>query len=177
MHCIVLEHHCYSKLGKRCVIKTQSQEVFKKYTAIFAICHKGVLGWTLYEKGGMDSNRLKTFLEDNITSKYKNKLIILDNASSHRNEMIKNLINKDNYLLYSCVYQHYTNAIENFFSMFKSKLQSLNGLTYSELKTNISDVIKKITKDKYINILKGAYKREQYVKKISNRTKKLKEYL
>ena len=69
-------HHCYSKLGKRCVIKTQSQEVFKKYTAIFAICHKGVLGWTLYKKGGMDSNRLKTFLEDNITSKYKNKLII-----------------------------------------------------------------------------------------------------
>jgi hypothetical protein len=25
-------HHCYSELGKRCVIKTQSQEVFKKYT-------------------------------------------------------------------------------------------------------------------------------------------------
>jgi hypothetical protein len=170
-------HHCYSKLGKRCVIKTQSQEVFKKYTAIFAICHKGVLGWTLYEKGGMDSNRLKTFLEDNITSKYKNKLIILDNASSHRNEMIKNLINKDNYLLYSCAYQHYTNAIENFFSMFKSKLQKLNGLTYSELKSNISNVIKKITKDKYINIIKGAYKREQYIKKISNRTKKLKGYL
>jgi len=161
----------------RCTIKTDNQEVFKKYTAIFAICHKGVLGWTLYEKGGMDSNRLKTFLEDNITSKYKNKLIILDNASSHRNEMIKNLINKDNYLLYSCAYQHYTNAIENFFSMFKSKLQKLNGLTYSELKSNISNVIKKITKDKYINILKGAYKREQYVKKISNRTKKIKGYL
>jgi len=35
----------------------------------------------------------------------------------------------------------------------------------------------KITKDKNINIFKGAYKREQYVKKISNRTKKLKEYL
>ena len=32
--------------------------------------------------------RLKKFLEDNITSTYKNKLIILDNASSHRNEII-----------------------------------------------------------------------------------------
>lgn len=30
-------HHCYSEKGKRCVIKTQSQEVFKKYTGIFAI--------------------------------------------------------------------------------------------------------------------------------------------
>ena len=59
----------------------------------------------------------------------------------------------------------------------KSKLQKLNRLTYSELRANISNVIKKITKDKYINIIKGAYKREQYVKKISNRTKKIKGYL
>ena len=29
----------------------------------------------------------------NITSNYKNKLIILDNASSHRNAQIKELIN------------------------------------------------------------------------------------
>ena len=98
-------NHCYSELGKRCVIKTQSQEVFKKYTAIFAINYKGVIGWTLYEKGGIDSLRLKKFLEDNIISKYKNKVIILDNASSHRNEIIKNLINKNNKLLYSVPYQ------------------------------------------------------------------------
>ena len=71
-------HHCYNKIGKRCVITTQSQEVFKKYTVIFAIGYNCVLGWTLYEKGGIDSNRLKFFLEDNITSKYKNKVIILD---------------------------------------------------------------------------------------------------
>jgi transposase len=29
-------HHCYSEKGKRCVIKTQSQEVFKKYTGFFS---------------------------------------------------------------------------------------------------------------------------------------------
>jgi hypothetical protein len=45
-------HHCYSELGKRCVIKTQSQEVFKKYTGIFAISVDGVVEWDLYEKGG-----------------------------------------------------------------------------------------------------------------------------
>lgn len=33
-------HHCYSDIGKRCVIKTESQEVFKKYTGIFAIFTK-----------------------------------------------------------------------------------------------------------------------------------------
>jgi len=32
-----LRKYCYSNIGKRCIIKTQSQEVFKKYTGIFAI--------------------------------------------------------------------------------------------------------------------------------------------
>ena len=84
--------HCYSEMGKRCVIKTTSQEVFKKYTGIFAITSKGVIEWDLYEKGGINTDRLIEFLEKNITSKLKNKLIILDNASSHRNERIKELI-------------------------------------------------------------------------------------
>lgn len=34
---------CYEELRKRCVVKTESQEVFKKYTGIFAISSKGVI--------------------------------------------------------------------------------------------------------------------------------------
>jgi len=56
-------NHCYNEIGKRCVIKTQSQEVFKKYTGIFAISTKGVLGWELYEKNGINTDRLYEFLE------------------------------------------------------------------------------------------------------------------
>ena len=76
-------NRCYSEKGKRCVIKTQSQEVFKKYTGIFAISVNGVVGWDLYEKSGINSDRMVEFLEANITNKFKNKLIIMDNASSH----------------------------------------------------------------------------------------------
>jgi len=166
-------HHCYNDVGKRCVITTQSQEVFKKYTAIFAISYKGVLGWALYEKSGIDSIRLKKFLEDNITSKYKNKAIILDNASAHRNEIIRNLVNKDNKLIYSVPYQHFTNAIEHYFSILKSKLQKLEGLTYNELKLNIGKVIKDIPKETYKNLLIGSYKRDiLYVKKPSIKSSK-----
>jgi len=68
--------YCYSPIGKRCIIKTHSQEVFKKYTSIFAISTKGVIGWKLYDKGGIDTERLYDFLEEHITSKMKNKLII-----------------------------------------------------------------------------------------------------
>ena len=169
--------HCYNEIGKRCVIKTQSQEVFKKYTAIFAISGKGVEGFELYEKGGIDTNRLKTFLETHIFNKYRDKLIILDNASSHRNEIIKNLINQNNKVLYSVPYQHFTNAIENFFSMFKSRLSKLDGLTYNELKVNINKVINNISQEKFLNIFKGAYNRkEKYIKRSITRKRIPKNY-
>ena len=37
----------------------------------------------------------------------------MDNASSHRNKKIKDLLNKYNEIIYSVPYQHFTNAIEN----------------------------------------------------------------
>ncbi len=89
------------------------------------------------------------FLEKFITKKYKNKLFILDNASSHRNEKIKELINKKNKLLYSIPYQHYTNTIEQYFGIFKSKMMKLEALKYIEIKDNISKVIKDIPKESY----------------------------
>jgi len=54
-------NHCYNELWKSCVIKTQRQEVFKKYTGIFAISIKGVLGWELYEKSWINTDRLVEF--------------------------------------------------------------------------------------------------------------------
>ena len=165
-------NHCYSRKGKRCIIKTQSQEVFKKYTGIFAISVDGVIDWDLYEKGGINTDRLIDFLEQNITSKLRNKLIILDNASSHRNDKIKALVNKHNNILYAVPYQHFTNSIENYFSMLKSRLQKLEGLKYENLKENIKKVISEIPKEKYENIFKGAYERpEKYVPK--NKTRKI----
>ena len=69
-----------------------------------------MIDWDLYEKGGINTDRLVDFLEHNITSKLTDKLIILDNASAER---IKALVNKHNNILY----QHFTFSIENYFSM------------------------------------------------------------
>jgi transposase len=170
-----LRHHCYNEVGKICVIKTNSQEVFKKYTGIFAISINGVIGYELYNKGGIDGDRLLAFLEKFITNKYKNKVLILDNASSHRNERVKELINKNNKLIYSVPYQHYTNSIEMFFSLLKSKLQKRQGLYYEDLNKNIIEAIKTIPEDYYKKILNGTYNRQKdYIKK--NKIRKYKEY-
>ena len=80
--------------------------------------------------------------------------------------------------MYSVPYQHFTNSIENFFSMLKSKLQKLDGLTHEEIKKNIKKSLKDIPIESYVNIFKGAYDRsEKYVKTTIPRVKKTKNYL
>ena len=156
----MIRRKCYEELGKRCIIKTENQEVFKKYTGIFAISTKGLIGYEVYKKGGIDSNRMVDFINKFINGKYKNKLIILDNASSHRNQRVKDNIKENNELLYCVPYQHYTNAIEQYFSVFKSKLRKKKGLGYDELKKNVKRVLREIPRETYKKLFEGSYKRE-----------------
>jgi len=62
------------KKEKDVLYKPNNQNVFKKYTGIFAMTTEGILSYTIYLKGGMDSNRLIEFL-DKFLSEQKNKLI------------------------------------------------------------------------------------------------------
>ena len=169
--------HCYEKIGKRCTVKTDNQEVFKKYTGIFAISTKGVIGYEIYDKGGIDSDRLIEFINKFVNGKHKKKLIIMDNASSHRNKKVKEVITKNNYLLYSIPYQHFTNSIENWFSVLKSRLRKIHDIGLNNLKKNIKKLIKNIPKSTYKNILNGSYGKERKYKKGKTREKPLKNYL
>ena len=102
------------------------------------------------------------------------KLIILDNASSHRNERIKELVSQNNELLYTIPYQHFTNAIEGFFNILKSNLQKKEGLKYQDLKRNIDSVIGSISPDKMKGLFEGVYNRKEYKpKKTRKQTKKV----
>ena len=86
----------YSKcfLGKRCIIKTDDNYVFKKFTLLCAINNRKCIGAKLYKEGGMTKERFVEFLEENIFNKYKDNLIILDNAGSHNNQYVKDAILK-----------------------------------------------------------------------------------
>ena len=82
--------------------------------------------------------------------------------------------------MYAVPYQHFTNSIENYFSMLTSRLYKVSGEgeTNEKLKQNITEVIKTIPKEKYVNIFKGAYNREAvYVKHNKTRKQTSKNYL
>ena len=70
-------------------------------------------------------------------------------------------------MIYSVPYQHYTNSIEMFLSLLKSKLQKKQWLYYEDLYNNSKEVIKTIPESYYKKILNGTYNRQpKYIKKI-----------
>jgi hypothetical protein len=89
-------------LGKRCIIKTDDNAVFKKYSLVVAISNRKCLGYKLYENGAVNADRFNDFLKE-ILKDTKNKLIILDNGQIHKKENIKNtILESGNKLLYTC---------------------------------------------------------------------------
>jgi transposase len=169
------------KLGKRCVKKTKNNKVFIKFTLVCAINSKGVIGWTLYESGGMTGDRMSSFINEFIKNKYKYNLIIMDNGGAHKKECVKEIINKTkNTLLYSVPYRPKTNAIESWFSQFKHYFKhEETGITFSELKKSVKKAIGKIPLNSYLNYMKYAYKNKnvrKYTEKYSSRRKQLKKY-
>jgi hypothetical protein len=92
-------------LGKRCVVKTDDSYFYRSFTLLVAICNSKYIGYVLYEKGAMTKERFVDFLKSFIFNKYKNYLIILDNAGSHSNQYVKDaIINSGNKYLYSICY-------------------------------------------------------------------------
>jgi hypothetical protein len=103
-------------LGQRCVKKTTDNRVFTKYTLVCTMTSKGIIGYELYEKGGMNSERMIAFIDKFIKNKFKKCLVIMDNGGSHKNKLIKTKIEETgNELLYSVPYKPKTNAIEGWF--------------------------------------------------------------
>jgi len=169
------------ELGRRCVIKTSNQFVFRKFTLLVAISNSKCVGKELYEKGGMTKERLLNFLEKNVFSKYKDHLIILDNAGSHNNELIKNSITKSgNHYLFCVPYTPKTDAIEQYFNQIKTYLKKdRNVANFQALKKNVENTIDKVKPENYKNYFEYAYNlKEGYElkRKPSTRRRKLKIY-
>jgi hypothetical protein len=136
----------------------------------------------MYEKGGMTKERLLEFLQKYIFPKYKDHLIILDNAGSHNNELIKNAITKsDNKYLFSVPYTPSSNLpIEAYFNQIKNTLKKdRNVENYQQLEKNVDRAIEKVKPENYKNYFEYAYnlKDGMEMKRIpSTRRRKLKIY-
>ena len=174
----------YSKcqLGKRCIVKTDDNYVFRKFTLLCAINNSKCVGASFYKEGGMTKERFVEFLEQAIFGKYKDNLIILDNAGSHNNDYVKQaIINSGNKYLFAIPYTPKTNApIEQYFNQIKHYLKlNKKVLKYDDLKIEIKNAIKNVTNENYQNYFNNAYNKDAYkgyVRKTSTRKRTPKTY-
>jgi transposase len=176
LNSFIKRNHCYETIGKRCgKKKPQNNKIFRKYTGLFAINSKDVVYHEIYEKSGNTGERLYDFLKHFINHN-NDKLIIMNNSSVHKNKEVRDLINENNNLLYSVPYQHYTNAIEGYFNVLKSRLNKKDGITYDDLVKNVKTVIKEIPKQLYHKLFIESYQRSEIYKPKKSRKKTLKKY-
>jgi transposase len=145
--------------GDRCY-KTIHKYPFVKFNFICAIKYGKVIGYKLYEKnnGGIDTDKFNAFYNEFIKDKYKDHLIILDNANFHKSKSVKDTIDKSkNKIIYSLAYNPQCNPIENFFSQLKNHVKNKSPDNYEELKKTNDNIIKvKISKahlENYFNYL------------------------
>ena len=109
-------------------------------------------------------------------------LIILDNAKSHNNQMVKDAIIKSgNKYLFSIPYTPMTNSpIENYFNQIKTYIKKKRDVySFEELAKNVDTSIERVKPENYKNYFEYAYgttKKTEYTRKSSTRKHKLKLY-
>ena len=169
-------------IGKRCVIKTNNNFVFRSFTLLVAINNSKCVGKTFYEKGGTTKERMVEFIETQLAPKYKDHLIILDNARSHNNDMVREAIIKSgNKYLFTIPYSPITNSpVENYFNQIKTHIKKNRDVyTFEGLEKNIDKTIDKVKPENYKNYFQYAYGVKDdttYKRKPSTRKCKLKNY-
>ena len=173
-------NYCRNSLGKRCIIKSDNNFKFKKFSLLVAIDNKKCISYKLYDNGSVNGNRFNEFLKD-LCSNIKNKLIILDNGKIHKTEETKNIIkNSGNYLLYTCPYHPRLNCIEQWFNQVKHYMKLYKSNDFTELNFNLKKSINNINKDNYKNYFIYAYNKDLYKilkrKKLSTKHRTLKIY-
>ena len=168
-------------IGKRCVIKTNNNFVFRSFTLLVAINNSKCVGKIFYEKGGTTKERMVEFIETQIAPKYKDHLIILDNARSHNNDMVREAILKSgNKYLFTIPYSPDTNAVEMYFNQIKTHIKKNRDVyTFEGLEKSIDKAIDKVKPENYKNYFQYAYGVKDdttYKRKPSTRKCKLKNY-
>ena len=165
-------NYCRDKLGKRCILKTDDNVVFKKYSLLLAINNKKCMKYNLYEKGSVNADRFTEFITD-LCSKVKNKLLILDNAQIHKTEKTKKIIrDSGNFVGYTVPYHPRLNTIEQFFNQLKHYIKLDKPMSYKKLEDSLKNSISKIKKEHYKNYFIYAYNKKAHNKKKSKTSTK-----
>ena len=171
-------HPSYARcdIGKRCYIKSDDNKVFTHYSLLVAITNKKTIGWTIYEKGAVNAERLVEFINEFIKGKYDDNLVIMDNAMFHKSPEVKKAIaDSKNTIQYTVPYYPRSNPIEQYFSQMKHYLKKESPVSFADIKKVVEKSIAKVKEQNYNNYFLHAFRSETLLKtrKMRRRTPKV----
>ena len=172
-------HPSYARcdIGKRCYIKSDDNKVFTHYYLLVAITNKKTIGWTIYEKGAVNAERLVEFINEFITGKYEDNLVIMDNAMFHKSPEVKKAVaDSKNTIQYTVPYYPRSNPIEQYFSQMKHYLKKESPISFTDIKKVVEKSIAKIKEQNYNNYFLHAFRSETLLKTRKTRRRTPKVY-
>jgi transposase InsO family protein len=113
-------------------------------------------------KGGVKSQNILDFYNEYIKDEYKDYLVIMDNAVTHKSKIIRQVIEETgNHLTYSVPYHPETNGgIEEFFNQLKHYIKKESPNTYQDIVDCIKRILAtKIRKTHLYNYFKHLYRK------------------
>jgi len=145
-----------SEKGKQAIRKTHIYP-YKKFNLIVAMKYNKIIGWEL-SKEPYNTSKLEKFINTNL-NKYKNHLLIFDNAVFHKSKTIIQCLDKLKIKhLYIVPYHPENNPIEHLFSQLKSYLNVANCQSFEEILAKTKYILKNnITKENLTNYIKTIY--------------------
>ena len=152
---------CY--IGQRCTKKTDDNIIFQRFSLLVAISPKGIETCHL-KKGAIVAEDIQLVVKSLLSRKKNKKLVIMDNAPSHKKGMENTIQNMAHELLYILPYTHYLNPIENFFNQLKHFIKDKVPMNEQEIKESIQYVISKIRPEQLKRYFLNAYEPEQIEK-------------
>lgn len=148
----MVREHGRNDKGRRAYYNTGLYP-YKKYNCLCAIKYGKVVGIKIYEEtGGINKEKFINFINEFIENKYKNHIILLDNAIFHKSKEVKTKIeDTENNYLYSIRYRANTNVpIEAFFNQLKHYLKLRSPQNYLEILNETNNIIKNDIKKEHL---------------------------
>ena len=138
----------WCKFDKKLVSYIKRSKIPIKYSLIMAINSKGIIGYKLYKKKGINTELFKNFIE-NIVDNLEGKHLLMDNVKFHKSKVILEIIKESkNEVLFIPPYSPEFNPIEEVFSEMKSFIRNNININFNNFDKKIKTLLDKFIKKK-----------------------------
>lgn len=126
----------------------------QRKTLTLAVSNNKIIGYSLVN-GSSNKFIFENFLKEQVLSKVKNSILLMDNVSFHHSKSVVECVNSSsNKILYNVAYNPETNPIEFVFSIIKNFVRKHEPVNVKDLKKSIINSFKLVTSTKLKNIFK-----------------------